>query len=65
MPHFHAHIIPRRKGDFKVNDDIYDALDQSERDMPRAIIEDSKRQARSDQQMHDEAQYLAEKFEKQ
>ena len=27
VPHVHVHCLPRRTGDFKRNDDVYDALD--------------------------------------
>ena len=26
MPHVHVHVLPRRAGDFKPNDKIYDAI---------------------------------------
>lgn len=28
VPHVHVHVMPRRPGDFKRNDDIYDELDR-------------------------------------
>lgn len=30
--HVHCHILPRRKGDFPRNDDIYDKLAKHDRD---------------------------------
>jgi bis(5'-adenosyl)-triphosphatase len=30
VPHVHVHILPRRKGDFGRNDDIYDELHRAE-----------------------------------
>lgn len=30
IPHVHIHILPRRSGDFKRNDDIYEVLDRSD-----------------------------------
>ena len=27
VPHVHVHCLPRKAGDFKRNDDVYDALD--------------------------------------
>jgi bis(5'-adenosyl)-triphosphatase len=26
IPHLHVHVLPRKKGDFEKNDDIYDKL---------------------------------------
>ena len=30
VPHVHVHVIPRRPGDFRENDDIYPAIDKAE-----------------------------------
>jgi|LauGreSuBDMM15SN_2_FD.fasta_scaffold286941_1 diadenosine tetraphosphate (Ap4A) HIT family hydrolase len=38
VPHVHIHILPRREGDFKKNDDVYDAIDDAAKDMPRSVI---------------------------
>lgn len=32
VPHVHIHCLPRRPGDFKRNDDIYDAIDNADID---------------------------------
>lgn len=32
VPHVHVHIVPRVAGDFKRNDDVYDALDEEKRE---------------------------------
>ncbi len=29
VPHVHIHVLPRRPGDFKNNDDVYDAIDNA------------------------------------
>ena len=29
VPHVHVHVLPRRPGDFKSNDDVYDAIDDA------------------------------------
>lgn len=29
VPHVHVHCLPRRPGDLKRNDDVYDAIDDS------------------------------------
>ncbi|KAF8706397.1 hypothetical protein HU200_030662 [Digitaria exilis] len=31
VPHVHIHVIPRKKGDFEKNDEIYDAIDVKEK----------------------------------
>ena len=31
MPHVHVHCLPRRAGDFAVNDEVYDAIDERAR----------------------------------
>lgn len=68
MPHVHAHIIPRRKLDYKENDKIYDHLEQSERNLEATFsktfpkIEDKDRILRTDEDMATEAAWLAEFF---
>ncbi|ORZ37752.1 HIT-like domain-containing protein [Catenaria anguillulae PL171] len=32
VPHVHVHVIPRRAGDFDKNDEIYDKIEQVEKD---------------------------------
>lgn len=27
VPHVHVHVLPRKKGDFANNDEVYDAID--------------------------------------
>ena len=29
VPHVHIHVLPRRRGDFEKNDDVYDAIDDA------------------------------------
>eukprot|EP00197_Chlamydomonas_leiostraca_P006904 CAMPEP_0202882574 /NCGR_PEP_ID=MMETSP1391-20130828/38184_1 /ASSEMBLY_ACC=CAM_ASM_000867 /TAXON_ID=1034604 /ORGANISM="Chlamydomonas leiostraca, Strain SAG 11-49" /LENGTH=146 /DNA_ID=CAMNT_0049565457 /DNA_START=79 /DNA_END=516 /DNA_ORIENTATION=+ len=36
VPHVHIHVLPRRAGDFKKNDEVYDAIDEGEKDMSKA-----------------------------
>lgn len=68
MPHVHAHIIPRRKLDYKENDEIYDHLEQSERNLEATFsnafpkIEDKDRVPRTDEDMATEAAWLANYF---
>ncbi|KAJ3352692.1 hypothetical protein HDU83_007762 [Entophlyctis luteolus] len=44
VPHVHVHIIPRRKGDWADNDDIYPAINAHERKLATALVDqnDSK-----------------------
>jgi bis(5'-adenosyl)-triphosphatase len=39
VPHVHLHIIPRRKGDWMNNDDIYGVIDRKERDLATELNE--------------------------
>ena len=32
MAHVHVHILPRKVGDFKVNDDVYEELERQQLD---------------------------------
>ncbi|CAG9466190.1 unnamed protein product [Pedinophyceae sp. YPF-701] len=36
VAHVHIHILPRKPGDFKKNDEVYDAIEKSESDMSQA-----------------------------
>jgi bis(5'-adenosyl)-triphosphatase len=56
IKHVHVHVIPRRKGDFIVNDDIYDHLEHWGK------LEDAKRVPRTPQQMDEEAAMLRKCF---
>ncbi|KAI9027421.1 HIT-like domain-containing protein [Phycomyces nitens] len=53
VPHVHMHIIPRRKGDWANNDDIYDALDKSKG------VDNEERKPRSTEDMKQEATQLS------
>ena len=35
VPHLHIHVVPRRPGDFGRNDDVYEAVEQSEGGLTR------------------------------
>jgi predicted metal-dependent phosphotriesterase family hydrolase len=37
VPHVHVHVLPRKAGDFKENDEIYDAIDEAAKDMARWV----------------------------
>jgi bis(5'-adenosyl)-triphosphatase len=59
VPHVHVHILPRRKGDFGDNDEIYVAIDDSEKRLTNASHADAKpRTRRSDDVMRQEALQL-------
>ena len=32
VPHVHIHLLPRKKGDFERNDEVYDAIDAASKD---------------------------------
>jgi bis(5'-adenosyl)-triphosphatase len=50
VEHVHIHIIPRRPGDFKRNDDVYNE------------IENDNRKPRTEEEMAEEARTLAKLF---
>ena len=60
VSHVHIHIMPRKPGDFENNDDIYDAMDEQEKDMAEALKAeklnlDIERKARTPEVMREEA----------
>ena len=58
VPHVHIHILPRKPGDFKYNDDVYKALDAVDVGTERCKtfpIDDSERRDRSLSEMAAEA----------
>lgn len=52
MPHVHMHVIPRRKGDWPENDDIYKDLDE------KKGVDNEKRKPRTEEEMSKEANEL-------
>ena len=66
VPHFHIHVLPRRPGDFERNDDVYAAVESSERQQTRLdpalhIVEkEVERLKRSTEDMVAEAHVLRE-----
>ena len=50
MPHVHVHVMPRTKGDFENNDDIYNEIEKDDR------------KPRTEEEMADEARILREYF---
>lgn len=55
VPHVHAHVMPRRAGDFK-NDDIYEEIEKSER------IDNPTGKNRTLEEMEEEANFLKSFF---
>ena len=56
VPHVHAHVMPRRAGDFKRNDDIYEEIEKSER------IDNPTGKNRTLEEMEEEANFLKSFF---
>lgn len=63
VPHVHIHILPRRNGDFEVNDLVYEELNKE--DLSRTVPVDAKknREPRSSHEMAEEASALRILFE--
>ncbi|VAI03842.1 unnamed protein product [Triticum turgidum subsp. durum] len=62
VAHVHIHVIPRKKGDFEKNDEIYDAIDVKvkEKEMKEKLDLDVERKDRSMEEMaHEATEYLA------
>ncbi|CAH9079984.1 unnamed protein product [Cuscuta epithymum] len=55
VPHVHIHIIPRKGGDFEKNDEIYDALDEKEKELKQSLDLDKDRKDRTLEEMAQEA----------
>ncbi|XP_048227349.1 bifunctional bis(5'-adenosyl)-triphosphatase/adenylylsulfatase FHIT isoform X2 [Ricinus communis] len=55
VPHVHIHILPRKSGDFENNDEIYDAIDEKEKDLKQKLDLDKERKDRSIEEMAKEA----------
>ncbi|XP_038903515.1 bifunctional bis(5'-adenosyl)-triphosphatase/adenylylsulfatase FHIT-like [Benincasa hispida] len=62
VPHVHIHIIPRKEGDFKRNDDIYDAVNENDRALHQHIDLDEKRPDRGFEEMKQEADEYTKLF---
>ncbi|KAI8972680.1 HIT-like domain-containing protein [Pilobolus umbonatus] len=56
VPHVHVHVIPRKKGDWANNDDIYEALDKSKG------VDNEDRKPRTIEEMKTEADELRAYF---
>ncbi|KAL6275461.1 hypothetical protein ACE6H2_019062 [Prunus campanulata] len=62
VPHVHIHIIPRKGGDFRENDEIYDALDEKEKELKQKLDLDKDRKDRSLHEMAHEAEEYRKLF---
>ena len=64
IEHVHVHVLPRKKGDFEHNDDVYKALD--EHDKQEGLVAETgsptNKGFRSEEEMAKEAAYLAGLF---
>lgn len=61
VDHVHVHVLPRRRGDFARNDEIYDALDRHQ--VKPFAVDDAARVARTEEQMFAEADAFRALFE--
>uniref|UniRef100_A0ACD5XTP2 Uncharacterized protein n=1 Tax=Avena sativa TaxID=4498 RepID=A0ACD5XTP2_AVESA len=60
VPHVHIHVIPRKKGDFEKNDEIYDAIDVREKELKEKLDLDIERKDRTMEEMsHEASEYRA------
>lgn len=60
VPHVHIHVIPRKKGDFQNNDEIYDAIDVREKELKEKLDLDIERKHRTMEEMsHEASEYRA------
>ncbi|KAK7387318.1 hypothetical protein VNO78_28036 [Psophocarpus tetragonolobus] len=55
VPHVHIHILPRKSDDYENNDDIYDDINEKEKELNRALQVDIERKDRSIEEMAIEA----------
>ena len=68
VPHVHVHVLPRKSGDFEKNDEIYDVIDESEKEIASTLAGndkqaekldlDKERKPRTPEEMAEEASTL-------
>ncbi|CAF2333476.1 unnamed protein product [Brassica napus] len=63
VPHVHIHVLPRKGGDFEKNDEIYDAIDEKEKELKEKLDLDKDRVDRSIEEMADEASQYRSLFD--
>ncbi|CAO2812849.1 unnamed protein product [Amaranthus hypochondriacus] len=56
VPHVHIHVLPRKGGDFEKNDEIYDAIDEKEKELGQKLDLDKERKDRTLEEMNREAE---------
>ncbi|KAI4306316.1 hypothetical protein L6164_029603 [Bauhinia variegata] len=62
VPHVHIHIVPRRSGDFENNDEIYDAMDEKEKELKQKLDLDKERKDKTLEEMSREAEEYRKLF---
>nr|XP_043622431.1 bifunctional bis(5'-adenosyl)-triphosphatase/adenylylsulfatase FHIT-like [Erigeron canadensis] len=62
VPHVHIHIIPRKVGDFEENDEIYDAINEAEKELKKRLDLDKERKDRSSEERAQEAEEYRKLF---
>ncbi|XP_010931420.1 bifunctional bis(5'-adenosyl)-triphosphatase/adenylylsulfatase FHIT isoform X2 [Elaeis guineensis] len=55
VPHVHIHILPRKSGDFENNDEIYEAINEKEKELKEKLDLDKERKDRTSEEMAREA----------
>ncbi|KAG1365591.1 Bifunctional bis(5'-adenosyl)-triphosphatase/adenylylsulfatase FHIT [Cocos nucifera] len=55
VPHVHIHILPRKSGDFENNDEIYDAINEKEKELKEKLDLDKERKDGTSEEMAREA----------
>ncbi|XP_078168646.1 bifunctional bis(5'-adenosyl)-triphosphatase/adenylylsulfatase FHIT-like [Carex rostrata] len=55
VEHVHIHVVPRKVGDFERKDDIYDVLDEKEKELKKKLDLDIERKDRTFEEMVREA----------
>ncbi|CAG7910374.1 unnamed protein product [Brassica rapa] len=63
VPHVHIHVLPRKGGDFEKNDEIYDAIDEKEKELKQKLDLDKDRVDRSIEEMANEASQYRSLFD--
>ncbi|CAA7032351.1 unnamed protein product [Microthlaspi erraticum] len=63
VPHVHIHVLPRKGGDFEKNDEIYDAIDEKEKELKQKLDLDKERVDRSVDEMAEEASQYRSLFD--
>jgi len=68
VPHVHIHVLPRRRNDFRKNDEVYDAIDENDKEYKddhsksKPLDLDENRRVRTPEEMAAEAMELRRLF---